>query len=224
MTISDPTVQAASIVLLGSFNPRLFQPLWLATQDLVSATEADRAEIQLISPALTILNVGPFSLQVLDDRFVAETIHIPYFSPLRDLVVGIFRLLRHTPARALGINRSMHFKPEENLSWRGFDASVQASVPWTEALTEPEMVGLDLRSRRDNSPVEGYVQLHLEPSQREKEGIFIRVNDHYQVAGENSQAGLQSITEIVAAEFTQSLDRSLSLAKRTLEVACFPKG
>jgi len=219
MPIPHPVADTTTIVLLGSFNPKIFQPVWLGTEGLVSKTEAERAEIQVIHPEVAVLSVGPFSLQVLGERFVAETDQPAYFVPLRDLVVGIFRLLRHTPARALGINRQMHFKVAEDLSWEGLGAAIMESIPWAEALQGSQSVGLDLRGSRAKSE-NGYVQVRLEPSNIEKDGIFVRVNDHYETSGENSQLGLQAITEIIEAEFTGSIERSLHTAKRLLEVAC----
>jgi hypothetical protein len=219
MTISDPTVDGASIVLLGSFNPKIFQPMWLLSEGLISRSEAENANIQVIQPEAAFLEVGPFQLRVLGDRFVAATSQIPNFSPLRDLVVGIFRLLRHTPARALGINREMHYRADDRLSWEGVQKRLGASVPWSAALPGAHSVGIDLRGSRENT-LQGYVGVRLEPSRREEAGAFIRINDHYDVASEPTQAGLATITGIIETEFTASMERSLHTARALLEVLC----
>ena len=66
--------------------------------------------MKLIPPEVAIMRIEWLQLNVVRDRFQVGTQHAPYFEPLRDLVVGIFSLLRHTPVFALGINREFHFR------------------------------------------------------------------------------------------------------------------
>src|SRR5438067_10758454 len=44
-TMKSPETENASIVMVGSFNPAIFQPLWLGTQDLIRRKEAEDAKI-----------------------------------------------------------------------------------------------------------------------------------------------------------------------------------
>jgi hypothetical protein len=222
MPSPSPTLDGVALVLLGSFNPKIFQPMWFAAEGLVSKTEAESAEVEVIHPEVALVTIGPFTLQVVGDRFMAQTDQLPYFSPLRDLVVGVFTLLRHTPARAVGINRQMHFKANDRFSWDGLNKSLTATVAWGDALSNATQVGLDLRGTRDHA-VNGAVSVRIEPSIVEEGGIFIRVNDHYELAQENSQAGLAEITDLIDSEFDSSTARALNTAQRLLEVACPPQ-
>jgi len=45
-------ISGASIVLLGSFNPPIFQPQWFARQNLLQPTLAEKAKINFITPVI----------------------------------------------------------------------------------------------------------------------------------------------------------------------------
>ena len=42
----SPQFEGVTIVLLGQFNPAIFQPAWLAAENLVRPQEAESAEIE----------------------------------------------------------------------------------------------------------------------------------------------------------------------------------
>jgi hypothetical protein len=42
-----PEIDQASLVLLGRFNPAIFQPFWFARHGIVGADEAGAAEIEI---------------------------------------------------------------------------------------------------------------------------------------------------------------------------------
>jgi hypothetical protein len=43
-----PEISGGTVVLLGSFNPKIFQPEWFARQKLLPQAEADASEIKVI--------------------------------------------------------------------------------------------------------------------------------------------------------------------------------
>ena len=83
----NPEVQSLAIVLRGQFSPIIFQPSWLASENLIRKKEADAAEVEIIHPNATIYSIEWFQLRVLSDRFQVMTTLPPYFEPLRDLVL-----------------------------------------------------------------------------------------------------------------------------------------
>jgi len=92
-----PEISGGSIVLLGTFNPKIFQPEWLVRQQLLSEPEAETADIKVISPQISHLETEKYVLQVTNEKFVAASKPNASSAPLRDLVHGAFFILEHTP-------------------------------------------------------------------------------------------------------------------------------
>src|SRR5688572_25224037 len=94
--------QSLSIVVIGAFNPPIFHPQWLASEELVRPGDAEEARIELIHPEVTVFATDWFNCQVTRDRFSMATERESHYEPLRDLVASVFSLLRHTPTRTCG--------------------------------------------------------------------------------------------------------------------------
>ena len=103
---------AHSIVVIGDMNPSIFHPLWFAREDLLTESEAEEADIKLIHPDITAFSSGWLQAQVTREKFLIKTRDESFFEPLRDLAVGTFSLLAHTPLRAVGVNFERHIKIE----------------------------------------------------------------------------------------------------------------
>ena len=56
----EPESDEAGIVIVGSFNPRIFQPFWLAKQNLISDEAAENAKITIIHPDITAFEIEPY--------------------------------------------------------------------------------------------------------------------------------------------------------------------
>ena len=104
-------VNSASVVLAGSFNPTIFQPQWFVRQNLLPAEECEKAEIKIIAPQVCEFHTERFVIQVTTERFAVLSKPDANPAPIRDLVAGTFFTLEHTPLKALGLNRDMHFFP-----------------------------------------------------------------------------------------------------------------
>src|SRR5437870_4919946 len=97
MTDLKPEIDAHSVVFVGDFNPKIFQPAWFAAQNLLRQEEADAAKIEIIHPEIVRFSLDWLHVEVVHERFKASTLQFPYFEILRDLTVGTFKILRHTP-------------------------------------------------------------------------------------------------------------------------------
>src|SRR3954447_8551355 len=61
-----------TVVLLGNFNPSIFQPRWMATVGLLGDEEAKSAKISLIAQDTAIFEVGEWlAIHVTTERFQA---------------------------------------------------------------------------------------------------------------------------------------------------------
>ena len=106
----EPEISGVVVVLLGDFNPAIFTPAWFAMHGLLPQAAADSAKLEVAHHQVTMFSTDWLHLQVTSDRFLADTVQAPHVR-VRDLVVRVFKEhLNHTPVRAMGINRSVHFR------------------------------------------------------------------------------------------------------------------
>lgn len=179
-----PEIEGASIVLLGSFNPSIFQPRWLGAQGLLRAEEAENAKIAVVKNDIADFSTSWLHLQVLQDRLVMKTTDPRQFLPLRDLAVGIFNLLPHTPTHALGLNKFAHFKMESVDAWHAIGDMLAPKQPWNEIMAgRPGLKSMLIEGLRQDSPG-GVLRIKVEPSPPAKlqMGVFIEINEEYRVS------------------------------------------
>ena|ERR1700730_3679684 len=117
MTQRVPEINGVSVVLIGSFNPTIFQPEWFARQNLLPQTEVEAEKISVLAPQVCDFNTERFHVQVTPERFIALSNPAANPAPVRDLVLGTFYVLEHTPIQALGLNRQMHFPLQSEQLW-----------------------------------------------------------------------------------------------------------
>ena len=106
----EPEISGASIVMVGSFNPQIFQPFWFAEYGVISRELAAGAQVGLILPDISSFRLeGEFNVQVERDRFSIDRALAPLIR-IADVVCRVFGdLLPHTPIHQVGINRLIHF-------------------------------------------------------------------------------------------------------------------
>jgi hypothetical protein len=168
-----------NIVLLGNFNPVIFQPLWFAKHGLISDREAERAEIEIIRPELTSFKTGTFTLSVTLDRFQVDTTNASAAEPLRDLVIGTFKILQETPVTQMGINRHQHFKMSSFEDWHTVGHKLAPKKLWNELIDDPGMRSLSIQGIWKSS-LSKYVIFTLQPSGNVQPGLYVGMNVHYE--------------------------------------------
>lgn len=210
---ADLVRQTASIVHRGHFNPAIFQPAWLAAQNLIRAQEAGSAQIDIIHPKAAIFTAEWLRLNVVEDNFQAGTTQEPYYEALRDLVVGVLSLLSHTPLRALGINREFHFRFPSLDAWHKVGHTLAPKPLWEPHLPKPGMQSLTIRGQRPDD-LEGYILVKVEPSTQVEFGVYIEVNDHYQLApGDEAIPGTSKALDIISRQWGGSMSRASAIAQ-----------
>jgi len=200
-------LQNHSIVAVGDLNPAIFQPAWIAAAGLINRGEAQAADIQVISSQAALFDVHDWlSVQVLPDRFFAGTSHEPYYRPLYDLVLSTFSKLVHTPIKMLGINCSYHCRLGDE-SWEYLSEQLAPSERWSGFLDRPQMRSLTMERQRPSDP-KGYQRIKVEPSVRMQNGIYVEINNHYEVDAEESgcRAMLRVLNEEWGGKSAESKD------------------
>ena len=65
--------QYKSIVLLGKFNPTIFQPFWFVAQKLIGKQDGESAELGIVHPDIVNFKLRWCNLEVTRERFVVTT-------------------------------------------------------------------------------------------------------------------------------------------------------
>src|SRR5688500_7723584 len=101
MPDAKPDIHGMSIVMVGSFNPAIFHSAWFTKFGLLPEEEASDVQQQVILPDFAQFTLAWLQAQVTPERFQLSTTDPESFNLLRDLAIGTFRILEHSPIRAL---------------------------------------------------------------------------------------------------------------------------
>lgn len=177
MALPKPKREDLIIVLVGDFNPKIFQPVWFASEGLIKQSESDDADIEIIRPEISAFKLDWLNLNVTRDRFIVETNKDPYFDVVRDLIVGTFRTLSHTPIKMMGINLRRHYKMPSERAWHQFGDILAPKGIWEGILEKPGMQTLSMKALRPDDH-QGHILLTTGPEE-ETGNLYVQVNDHF---------------------------------------------
>lgn len=225
----EPEISGVNVVLLGDFNPAIFTPAWFVLHGLLPEDVVETAELRIAHQQVTEFVAHWLRIQVTAERFFAETLQAPHIR-LCDLVARTFKeYLHHTPIRAFGINRDVHFRvrsfAERDRIGRTL-APVEPWGAWGQRLRldgeESGMKSLTMsRVNPDTRPTGGEINVTVEPSIRIGEGrtgVYVRVNDHYVI--ENTELGTaERLMELFEGNFDISLKRSHGIIDHVMSLA-----
>jgi hypothetical protein len=211
----EPEISSGSVVLVGSFNPTIFQPEWYLRQNLLPRGESESAEIKLIHPQFCHFETERFIVQVSPERFAAFSKISTNSEPLRDLVLGTFFILEHTPVNGIGLNRQMHFQMESEADWHRLGDRLAPKDGWAEVLPgRPGMLSLSISAERE-APAGSKVLVKVEPSVRLKAGAYFETNEHYDAA----EGGLKHAMDILREHWGESQAYAKRIACHILDWA-----
>ena len=206
-------LQGVNIVLRGQFSPTIFHPSWFASQNLIRFQEAEAAEIEIVHPQVTVFNAEWLRIRASTDRFQAATVQEAYYEALRDLVIGVFTLLNHTPLRVMGINQEFHYGLGSEKAWHAVGNCLAPKQDWQNLLSNPGMRSLTMEGRRPDN-LDGYIRVKVEPSTQEKFGVLVEVNDHYELKSDaNALMNASRAIDILSDQWSESMQRGLEIAQ-----------
>lgn len=153
------------------------------------------------------------------------------YERLRDLVVRVFsECLNHTPLKACGINRNVHFLVRDAAA-RDMIGTTLAPVepwgPWREELDlDGKFGGMTAvrmaQLRPDGRHRGGQINVTVEPSVRVGTeggtGVYVGVNDHFVTDQEGADSAAR-LMEILAGEFRPSRERSEGIIDHIMSLA-----
>jgi hypothetical protein len=213
-----PEIEGASIVLLGSFNPRLFRPEWFSKSKIIGEKEADSARVEIIHEQIAIFALDWCQIRVEQNRFQIE-LNNPPLIRAHDLVLKTFKeFLSHTPIYKLGLNRHVHFNVRSFETRDAIGAFLAPKEPWgdwapkmkgSERILRGGMRNLTMVQRDREDGYKGEISATVQPSARLIErGIFVTINDHYELGDEASITGTEKAMEVVEKFWEPSMERA----------------
>lgn len=205
----------ASIVLIGSFNPGIFQPSWFEAKGLIQGIETEGAKIEMISNDIAIFTLAWLRIEVVGERFTARTSDESKFGPLRDLVAAVFQLLEHTPIRNIGLNREITFELDSEDAWHRVGHTLAPKNIWNKYVKTPGLMHLMIKAEREDDR-DGAVNVQVRPSLLARKSVICDVNDHIDIG---DGTGLDA-SEIIQNEWDKSQERALKIISGVVFDAC----
>jgi hypothetical protein len=100
------------------------------------------------------------------------------FEPLRDLVVGVLRLIPEPQLGVLGINHDVHFGVASPAAWHATGDALVPKEIWEDLVEFPGTASVIIQGQRPGKYA-GFVQITVQPSSQMPQGVFVQYNDHY---------------------------------------------
>lgn len=211
-----PEHDAASIVLVGAFNPRIYHPAWFVRNDLLPPGSEESASVEIVNNDLCAFETDWFRLEVLSDRFVLRTMASPSVEALRDLVLGALRILRHTPVHKIGLNTHAHWRLPTEQSWHDFGHLLAPKdALWEPVLKRPGTFSLSVQGMRPDDR-DGHIRIRVEPSSTVEHGIFLETNDEVRELSADSAAWVE---DVLTSEWDASRTRAADIRRHVLSFA-----
>lgn len=172
-----PQIRGLTFVLIGEFNPTIFQPAWFASEKLLTEEEAKTATVNVIHPDITSFELPWVRFQVERERFTASSLAQPYFERLVGVVCDTFTILRHTPIRLLGVNNEAHFRAASIEKWHALGHKFAPKDFWFKFFKNPGMQDVTIKEVPRPDGLAGHLQIIVQPSVRINPGVYVATND-----------------------------------------------
>jgi hypothetical protein len=227
--VAAPELSGVAVVGVGSFNPAIIHPRWLADKELIPENAAEHA-LQPVAPQQMVVSspIAAFvadwlNIQVVQEQAVFSTVDLSRELDLRDFAIGLFELLPETPVNAIGINSDTHLAAESEEAWHEFGDRFLPKEFW-EPLFEDgkwrkrkdgKRVGMRVMTievHRNDERLPGWVRVELAPSVRVvPHGVYIGINAHFQLTTGDKRGTGHDASRVLREnwEATRSLENEL---------------
>lgn len=191
--IVDADQELFSIVILGNFNPSIFQPLWFSANDLMAEAETAEADIGIIHRQLAAFSIGGVKVEVDDSRLALTALESQQGLVVRDLAIGTLSILEHTPLTAVGLNCDLVYSIANDEMWHEIGNRLVPKEDWKEVLDSPEMGQLVVVGKRKDCHADR-ISIRVQPRGNRK--VLVAVNQHYDVLkAEDGERSVQDCHE-----------------------------
>ena len=160
-------------------------------------TPAADAEV-VITDSFTSASFDWFAIEALRERVTLTTLDdTPTPRHVRDMAIGVFSILSHTPITALGMNHTGHLwlRPP---GWQKLITAI-AGHP-TPLMGEAETFTRVELSEPRKDDLDGTERLTLEPSSRIPDGVWLSFNSHVNIPEAPGRPGAEAAVEVAAID------------------------
>lgn len=210
-----PEIQGVDIMLVGNFNPAILTPAWFCARGILEKGAEEKAEISIIHPNACEFAFEWFIFRANNEQFQLATTEAPY-ARIRESVSQIFREhLPHTPLRALGINRRVHFAVENKALRDTIRKSLAPPKIWSRQAEKADTGtgGFEMKSltmtqyyQDKGHRTENITNVIVEPSNKiEERGIYMTINNHYRTREQEKSPLI--LIDALEREFDEALRR-----------------
>jgi len=227
----SPEVDNAVVVLLGKFNPVIFQPWWLAYYDVIGEQEAKDATIEINHPDISKFQTEYLFLQADRERLVIQNVEGP-LELVKDCVLKIFNdLLPHTPLTTLGINRDVHFDVGDFFVKDALGKKLAPWEPWGDWADYLEgedldhhggLINLHMQQRRTRKDkYDGYIRAVVQPSSKFNtySGIYMNINNHYDIKQAEDVESSKEVMLTLDNEWNNAIEYSEFIINQIMSTA-----
>lgn len=213
-TVYVPEKSQCSIVLIGNFNPFMFQPEWFKRNGIISPEEVDIAENTKTSPMvisnqITMFKTSQFDIRIEQNRFQIIAEKEP-FIVLKDFVIKTFENLGGLIISAVGFNYNAHYSISEKSKYQLIGDRLAPKKYWNSLLKEEVtgddrksgLISISMQKCKDNE--RGHLSMVLEPSSVIIPGVYIGCNNHTNFKDDNSIA--DNVMEEIDTSFENSFE------------------
>jgi len=201
------------LLLEGHLNPWIFMPAWFAREGIVRDEEASKASATLTtSPSVLAFRTDDFSFLATAESVEIYSSNEGLEPILRDLLLNMFTLLRHTPLSTLTVSRSVHLAGE---SGPAFDVvtpywpALLPIAPFEQVLSEPSVAGISVEGvSSDIADCE--IALSLQPSQRSDASLFIECRYRFALSSDQA-SGAGALDDILKNRLSVTRSHSESV-------------
>jgi hypothetical protein len=225
-----PVIQSAAIVMVGRFNPAIFSPGWLLHVAAIGESEFNSADTRIIHPDISDLSIGHLTMNVTPDKFQIMTSHEPFIQLLDKVLIMFKKNLIHTPITKVGINLSLHFELNSRAQQVALGRKLAPLEPWGawgKRLDTGDLArvgglrGLVMEESKPEGREWGFRRVDLQPSTQVNPhtGVYIGVNDHYELGPTVADPGASTILSLLEDNFELSLECSREIISDLMEYA-----
>lgn len=207
-----------NIVLVGDFNPQIFQPSWFVLQKLLGEREGESAKVELIHPDVAVFSLDWIRFQVDRNRVVAATRDEGVHEALRDLITGAFSVLMHTPLRMIGINHTFDYMVDDEATWHKIGDTLAPKDIWKKLVDGPGLTSLTIQSKDiENGIWRNKVRVTTSHAGA-KQSLRIHINDHYELINQSIKVtGSRDIVSILTSEWENSRKKVADIERKLFE-------
>lgn len=219
-----PELASTTIVLVGNFNPMIFHPEWFFRVGIWDAARRDAAKVEVLHPEIASLEMDWLRVRAEATRFAAECTEEPYVQ-LFEFVLKVFgENLVHTPVTKLGINYHVHFRVADQAQLDAVGVALAPDAPWGEwgprlrsgkGVKHGGLRSITMEQRDLDDRQAGHIQATVQPSVKIIPGVYVAMNDHFELDGTAHQ-GCEEIMKILQGAFEPSLTRAKRIVDQVM--------